>query len=62
MGLKSGSNAFTIAPTKWALLTNAVGIKSKAGKCNSGTYAHKDIALEFASWISVEVKLYINDR
>lgn len=56
---KPGSNAFTIAPTKWVLLTNAIGIKSKAGRYNSGTYAHKDIALEFASWISAEVKLYI---
>lgn len=56
---KPGSNAFTIAPTKWTSLTNAIGIKTKAGKYGGGTFAHKDIALEFASWISAEVKLYI---
>lgn len=56
---KPGSNAFTLAPTKWISLTNAIGIKAKAGKYGGGTYAHKDIALEFASWISAEVKLYI---
>lgn len=54
-----GRNSFVITPSKWIGLTNAIGIKTRAGKYNSGTYAHKDIALEFASWISPEVKLYI---
>lgn len=56
---KPGQNAFTISPKKWVELTNAIGIKVKSGRYNGGTYAHKDIALEFASWISAEVKLYI---
>ena len=56
---KPGENAFTLSPTKWKELTNAIGIKVKSGKYHSGTYAHKDIALEFASWISPEIKLYI---
>ena len=55
---KPGENAFTISPKKWIELTNAVGIRVKSGK-NGGTFAHRDIALEFASWISAEVKLYI---
>ena len=56
---KPGQNAFTISPKKWIELTNAIGLKVKSGRYNGGTYAHKDIALEFASWISAEVKLYI---
>lgn len=56
---KPGENAFTLSPTKWKELTNAIGIKVKSGKYNGGTYAHKDIALEFASRISPEIKLYI---
>ena len=56
---KPGQNAFTISPKKWIELTNAIGLKVKSGRHNGGTYAHKDIALEFASWISAEVKLYI---
>ena len=55
---KPGENAFTISPKKWIELTNAIGIRVKSGK-NGGTFAHRDIALEFASWISAEVKLYI---
>lgn len=54
----SGSNAFVMTPTKWVELTHAVGIVSKAGRYG-GTYAHKDIAFEFASWVSVEFKLYL---
>ncbi|NCD34554.1 MAG: KilA-N domain-containing protein [Spartobacteria bacterium] len=54
----SGSNAFVMTPTKWVELTRAVGIASKAGRYG-GTYAHKDIAFEFASWVSVEFKLYL---
>lgn len=54
-----GRNSFVMTPTKWINKTNSIGIKSKAGKYGGGTFAHKDIALEFASWISPEVKLYI---
>jgi hypothetical protein len=54
----AGSNAFTLSPQKWIRATNAVGIISKAGRYG-GTFAHKDIAFEFASWISAEFKLYI---
>ena len=55
---EAGSNAFTLSPEKWIKTTNAIGIISKRGK-NGGTFAHKDIAFEFASWISPEFKLYI---
>ena len=55
---ESGSNAFVMTPTKWASLTGAIGIVSKSGRYG-GTYAHKDIAFEFASWVSVEFKLYL---
>jgi len=55
---EAGSNSFTLSPTKWTELTNAKGIISKRGK-NGGTYAHQDIALEFASWISAEFKIYL---
>ncbi|MBT4651044.1 KilA-N domain-containing protein [Candidatus Woesearchaeota archaeon] len=54
----SGVSSFTISPSKWVELTNAIGIFTKAGRYNSGTYAHEDIALEFASWISAEFKLF----
>jgi hypothetical protein len=57
--LESGKNSFVMTPTKWISKTNAIGIKTKAGKYGGGTFAHRDIALEFASWISPEVKLYI---
>jgi len=55
---EAGSNAFVMTPTKWASLTGAIGIVSKSGRYG-GTYAHKDIAFEFASWVSVEFKLYL---
>ena len=55
---EAGLNAFTLSPTKWIERTNAIGIISKAGRYG-GTYAHKDIAFKFASWISVEFELYI---
>jgi len=55
---ESGSNAFVMTPTKWIDLTGAIGITSKAGRYG-GTFAHKDIAFEFASWVSVEFKLYL---
>ncbi len=55
---QAGSNAFTLSPQKWIDNTNAIGIVSKSGR-NGGTFAHSDIAFEFASWISAEFKLYI---
>lgn len=55
---QAGSNAFTMSPKKWIETTNAIGIVSKSGRYG-GTYAHSDIAFEFASWISPEFKLYI---
>ena len=54
----SGSNAFVLPPQQWIKKTNAIGIQSKSGRYG-GTYAHTDIAFEFASWISPEFKLYI---
>jgi hypothetical protein len=54
----AGLNAFTMSPTKWINGVNAIGIVTKAGRYG-GTFAHSDIALEFASWISAEFKLYI---
>ncbi|WP_233663947.1 KilA-N domain-containing protein [Staphylococcus haemolyticus] len=55
---QAGRNAFTMSPTKWINTTNAIGLITKAGRYG-GTYAHKDIAFEFASWVSPEFKLYI---
>ena len=55
---QAGLNSFTLSPLKWIKDTNAIGIVSKSGRYESGTYAHEDIALEFASWISPEFKLY----
>ena len=55
---QAGLNAFTMSPQKWIEATNAVGIISKSGRYG-GTFAHSDIAFEFASWISAEFKLYI---
>lgn len=55
---QAGLNAFTMSPTKWIEGVNAIGMVSKAGRYG-GTFAHSDIAFEFASWISAEFKLYI---
>ena len=55
---EAGSNGFVLSSKNWINSTNAVGIVSKAGRYG-GTYAHKDIAFEFASWISAEFKLYM---
>ena len=55
---EAGSNAFTLSPQKWIEKTNAIGIVCKSGRYG-GTFAHSDIAMEFASWISSEFKLYI---
>jgi hypothetical protein len=55
---EAGANRFNMTPRKWIEATNAIGIISKAGR-NGGTYAHKDIAFEFGSWISPVFKLYL---
>ena len=55
---QAGANAFTMSPQKWINATQAIGIISKSGRYG-GTFAHSDIAFEFASWISPEFKLYI---
>lgn len=55
---EAGSNSFTLSPAKWIEVTNAKGIISKSGHLG-GTFAHKDIAFEFASWISPGFKLYL---
>ncbi len=54
---EAGLNAFTLSPSKWIDATGAIGIVVKSGRYG-GTYAHKDIAFKFASWISVEFELY----
>ena len=54
----AGSNAFTMSPSRWVELTNAIGIITKNG-ANGGTYAQRDIAFKFASWVSVEFELYL---
>ena len=56
---QAGSNSFMMSPDRWIRTTNAIGIRSKSGRYGGGTYAHKDIAFEFASWISPEFKLYL---
>lgn len=56
--MQAGLNSFTLTPKQWIERTNARGIVSKAGRYG-GTFAHRDIAFEFASWISVEFKLYL---
>jgi len=55
---EAGSNAFTMSPSRWIETTNAIGIISKAG-ANGGTFAQRDIAFKFASWVSVEFELYL---
>ena len=55
---EAGANTFTLSPQKWIDATNAIGIISRSGRYG-GTYAHKDITFEFASWVSPEFKLYI---
>lgn len=56
---EAGANAFVLSPQKWISSTNAIGIISKSGRYGGGTFAHKDIAFEFASWLSPEFKLYV---
>ena len=55
---EAGTNAFTLSPQRWIENTNAIGIVSKSGR-GGGTFAHPDIAMEFASWISAEFNLYL---
>ena len=55
----SNNQSFTMSPSRWISITNAKGFISKRGKYNSGTFAHPDIALEFASWIDPAFKLYL---
>lgn len=54
-----GFNRFTMTPKRWINKFNAIGIKAGAGKYSSGTFAHSDIAFEFASWLNPEFKLYL---
>ena len=56
--VQAGSNAFTLNPTRWIELTNAIGLITKNGRAG-GTYAQRDIAFKFASWVSVEFELYL---
>jgi hypothetical protein len=55
---QTGLNRFVLTPKKWIETTNAIGITSESERYG-GTFAHKDIAFEFASWMSIEFKLYI---
>lgn len=55
---QAGLNSFTLTPKQWIERTSAIGITSQAGRYG-GTFAHKDIAFEFAAWVSVEFKLYL---
>lgn len=56
--MEAGTNGFILSPQKWTDATNAIGIKASAGRYG-GTFAHKDIAFKFASWLSVEFELYL---
>ena len=55
---QAGLNSFSLSPTKWVQATNAIGLFAKAGR-GGGTFAHRDIAFEFGSWLSPEFKLYL---
>lgn len=56
---QAGLNSFTLTPKKWIEATDAIGFISKAGRYGGGTYAHKDIAFEFGTWLSPQFKLYL---
>ena len=56
---EAGLNSFHLTPKKWIDATKAIGIQSRAGRYGGGTYAHKDLAFEFGSWLSPEFKLYL---
>ena len=55
----SGSNRFTLSPSKWVEATDAIGITVKRGRYDSGTFAHQDLALAFCSWLSPVFHLYV---
>ena len=56
---EAGLNSFHLTPKKWIDATQAIGVQSRAGRYGGGTYAHKDIAFEFGTWLSPEFKLYL---
>jgi hypothetical protein len=56
---EAGLNRFSLSVKKWITKTNAIGLFAKTGRYGSGTFAHKDIAFEFGSWLSPEFKLYL---
>ncbi len=56
---EAGLNSFRLTPKKWINATQAIGIQSRSGRYGGGTYAHKDLAFEFGSWLSPEFKLYL---
>ena len=56
---QAGLNSFSLTPRKWIEATKAIGFQSRAGRYGGGTYAHRDIAFEFGSWLSPEFKLYL---
>lgn len=56
---QAGLNSFSLTPRKWIEATNAIGFQSRAGRYGGGTYAHRDIAFEFGTWLSPEFKLYL---
>ena len=56
---QSGLNSFSLTPKRWIEKTNAIGMISNSGRYGGGTFAHKDIAFEFATWLSPEFKLYL---
>lgn len=56
---QAGLNSFSLTPRKWIEATGAIGFQSRAGRYGGGTYAHKDIAFEFGSWLSPEFKLFL---
>ena len=57
--IDSANQSFTMSPSRWVSTINAKGFITKRGKYDGGTYAHPDIALEFASWIDTSFKLYL---
>ena len=56
---QAGLNSFTMTPRKWIEATGAIGILSRAGRYGGGTFAHRDLAFEFGTWVSPEFKLYV---
>lgn len=56
---EAGLNSFHLTPRKWIEATRAIGIQSRPGRYGGGTYAHKDLAFEFGSWLSPAFKLYL---